>query len=197
MSKSKYNVQNPDHLIEKYGADTFRLYEMFLGPLESHKPWDTKGIEGVFRFMKKFWRLYHNANNEFELSNEEANKAELKILHQTIKKVADDIERFSFNTTVSQFMICTNELTDLKCNKKVILEPLAVLISSYAPHIAEELWANLGNKESISQASFPIFKEEFVVESTFQYPVSAQKWLQGKAPRKVIVVPKRIVNIVI
>ncbi|NPD44732.1 MULTISPECIES: leucine--tRNA ligase [unclassified Lentimicrobium] len=226
MSKSKYNVQNPDDLIEKYGADTFRLYEMFLGPLESHKPWDTNGIEGVFRFMRKFWRLFHNEQNEFEVSDAEPTKAELKILHQTIKKVADDIERFSFNTTVSQFMICTNELTDLKCNKKAILEPLTILIASYAPHIAEELWQNFGHQESISEAEYPTFVAEHVAENNFSYPVSfngkmrfkmelavtmnpkqveeavlnspeAEKWLQGKAPKKVIVVPKRIVNIVI
>jgi len=226
MSKSKYNVQNPDDLIERYGADTFRLYEMFLGPIESHKPWDTNGIEGVFRFMRKFWKLYHNEQNEFEVSDAEPTKAELKVLHQTIKKVADDIERFSFNTTVSQFMICTNELTDLKCHKKAILEPLTVLISSYAPHIAEELWSNFGHKESISTAEYPEFKEEYVKENNFAYPVSfngkmrfkmelpvdmnpkqveeavlanpeAEKWLQGKAPKKVIVVPKRIVNVVI
>ncbi len=226
MSKSKYNVQNPDHLIEKYGADTFRLYEMFLGPLESHKPWDTNGIEGVFRFIRKFWRLFHNEQNEFEVSDAEPTKPELKILHQTIKKVADDIERFSFNTTVSQFMICANELTDLKCNKKAILEPLTVLIASYAPHIAEELWQNFGHTESISDAEYPKFVAEHVAENNFSYPVSfngkmrfkmelpvtmnpkeveaavlespdAEKWLGGKAPKKVIVVPKRIVNIVI
>ena len=226
MSKSKYNVQNPDDLIERYGADTFRLYEMFLGPIESHKPWDTHGIEGVFRFMRKFWKLYHNEQNEFDVSDVEPTKAELKILHQTIKKVADDIERFSFNTTVSQFMICTNELTDLKCHKRSILEPLTVLISSYAPHIAEELWENFGHKESIATAEFPEFKEEYVKENNFAYPISfngkmrfkmelpidmnpkqveeavlanpdAEKWLQGKTPKKVIVVPKRIVNVVI
>lgn len=226
MSKSKYNVQNPDHLIEKYGADTFRLYEMFLGPLESHKPWDTNGIEGVFRFMRKFWRLFHNEQNQFEVSDAEPTKAELKILHQTIKKVADDIERFSFNTTVSQFMICANELTDLKCNKKAILEPLTILMASYAPHIAEELWQNFGYNESIVDAEYPNFIAEHVAENNFSYPVSfngkmrfkmelavtlnpkqveeavlnspeAEKWLQGKAPKKVIVVPKRIVNIVI
>jgi leucyl-tRNA synthetase len=226
MSKSKYNVQNPDDLILKYGADTFRLYEMFLGPLESHKPWDTNGIEGVFRFMRKFWRLYHNEQNEFEVSQDESNKAELKILHQTIKKVADDIERFSFNTTVSQFMICVNELTEQKCNKQAILEPLTILISSFAPHIAEELWQNLGHEESITYASFPEFIEAHVVENNFSYPVSfngkmrfkielpismspkeveaevlahpdAHKWLQGNPPKKVIVVPKRIVNVVI
>ena len=226
MSKSKYNVQNPDALIEKYGADTFRMYEMFLGPLESHKPWDTNGIEGVFRFMRKFWRLYYNDTEGFVVTDEEANKKELKILHQTIKKVSDDIERFSFNTTVSQFMICVNELTDLKCHKRAVLEPLTVLISSFAPHIAEELWEQLGHEESVVYAPFPEFVESHVIENNFSYPVSfngkmrfkielpinmnpkeveaavlafpdAQKWLDGKPPKKVIVVPKRIVNIVI
>jgi leucyl-tRNA synthetase len=226
MSKSKYNVQNPDDLIEKYGADTFRLYEMFLGPIESHKPWDTNGIEGVFRFIRKFWRLYHNHANEFEVSQEEASPAELKVLHQTIKKVSDDMERFAFNTTVSQFMICVNELNELKCNKKAILEPLTILVSSFAPHIAEELWSNFGHKTSISTAPFPEFNPQFVAEDTFEYPVSfngklrfkielsidftaqqveeavlanaeAAKWLQGNQPKKVIVVPRRIVNVVI
>jgi len=226
MSKSKYNVQNPDALIEKYGADTFRMYEMFLGPLESHKPWDTNGIEGVFRFMRKFWRLYYNDTEGFVVTDEEANKKELKILHQTIKKVSDDIERFSFNTTVSQFMICVNELTDLKCHKRAVLEPLTVLISSFAPHIAEELWEQFGHEESVVYAPFPEFVESYVIENNFSYPVSfngkmrfkielpinmnpkeveaavlafpdAQKWLDGKPPKKVIVVPKRIVNIVI
>ncbi len=225
MSKSKYNVQNPDHLIEKYGADTFRLYEMFLGPIENHKPWDTNGIEGVFRFIKKFWRLYHS-NDSFELSQAEPSKEELKILHQTIKKIQEDIERFSFNTSVSQFMICTNQLFDLKCNKKAVLEPLTVLISSFAPHIAEELWEKLGHTESVTKAEFPEFIEDYIEEDTFEYPVSfngkmrfkielpidmniadveiaalstkeAQKWLQGNPPKKVIVVPNRIVNVVI
>ncbi len=225
MSKSKYNVQNPDDLIEKYGADTFRLYEMFLGPIENHKPWDTNGIEGVFRFIKKFWRLYHSSD-AFSLSNAEPSKEELKILHQTIKKIQEDIERFSFNTSVSQFMICTNQLSDLKCNKKSILEPLAILISSFAPHIAEELWEKLGHTESVTKAAFPEFIEDYIQENTFEYPVSfngkmrfkielpidmsthevelaalsskeAQKWLQGNAPKKVIVVPNRIVNVVI
>ncbi|MBN2236037.1 MAG: leucine--tRNA ligase [Bacteroidales bacterium] len=225
MSKSKYNVQNPDQLIEKYGADTFRLYEMFLGPIENHKPWDTNGIEGVFRFMKKFWKLYHN-NEVFELSNEAPSNEELKILHQTIKKVQEDIERFSFNTTVSQFMICTNQLTDLKCNKKAILEPLTILISSFAPHVAEELWQAMGHTKSINMAEFPEFVEDYIRENNFTYPVSfngkmrfklvlpigmskeevekaalqspeAEKWLQGKAPKKVIVVPNKIVNVVI
>lgn len=225
MSKSKYNVQNPDALIEKYGADTFRLYEMFLGPIENHKPWDTNGIEGVFRFMKKFWKLYHPVD-AFELSEAEATKDELKVLHQTIKKVQDDIERFSLNTTVSQFMICTNQLTDLKCHKKAILEPLTVLISPFAPHIAEELWEKMGHTESIINAEFPLFVEEYIKENNFDYPVSfngkmrfkielpksmskveveqavlaapeAEKWLQGNPPKKIIVVPNRIVNVVI
>lgn len=225
MSKSKYNVQNPDALIEKYGADTFRLYEMFLGPIENHKPWDTNGIEGVFRFMKKFWKLYHPAG-EFQLSDAEPTKEEFKVLHQTIKKIQDDIERFSFNTSVSQFMICANQLTDFKCNKKAILEPLTVLISSFAPHIAEELWEKMDHTESIINAEFPTFIEDYIKENNFLYPVSfngkmrfkielpvtmdkaeveaavlaspeAERWLQGNPPKKVIVVPKRIVNVVI
>lgn len=226
MSKSMYNVQNPDDLVEKYGADTLRLYEMFLGPIEQAKPWDTNGIEGVFRFIRKLWRLYHNENNEFDVSNEPATKPELKQLHQTIKKITDDIERFSFNTAVSTFMICVNELGNLKCNKREILNPLAVLISPFAPHIAEELWHLLGNNDSINNASFPICDESVLVENSFNYPVSfngktrfmlelpldlkadqvqeiiinnadAQKWLDGKAPKKVIFVPKKIINVVI
>ncbi|MDT8393713.1 MAG: leucine--tRNA ligase [Bacteroidales bacterium] len=226
MSKSKHNVQNPDSLIEKYGADTLRIYEMFLGPLEHHKPWDTKGIEGVFRFIRKLWRLYHDREGKFFVSEEEASVEELKVLHRTIKKVREDIERFSFNTAVSTFMICVNELSDLGCNKKNILEPLAKLISPYAPHIAEELWQLLGNKGSISYSKYPAWEEKYLVEDTFLYPVSfngklrfkitfpldmskediekavlsaeeAQKWLEGKPPKKVIVVPKRIINIVV
>ena len=226
MSKSMYNVQNPDDLVEKYGADTLRLYEMFLGPIEQAKPWDTNGIEGVFRFIRKLWRLYHNDNNEFDVSNEPATKPELKQLHQTIKKITDDIERFSFNTAVSTFMICVNELGNLKCNKREILNPLAVLISPFAPHIAEELWHLLGNNDSINNASFPICDESVLVENSFNYPVSfngktrfmlelpldlkadqvqeiiinnadAQKWLDGKTPKKVIFVPKKIINVVI
>lgn len=226
MSKSKHNVQNPDALIEKYGADTLRLYEMFLGPLEYHKPWDTKGIEGVFRFIKKLWRLYHDENNNFLVSDAEPTKDELKVLHKTIKKIKDDIERFSFNTAVSTYMICVNELSDLKCNKRTILSELSILISSYAPHLAEELWNLLGNQDSITYQQFPEFKEEYVKENTFAYPVSfngkmrfklelpidtpkeevekavleaeeAQKWLDGKVPKKVIVVPRKIVNVVV
>lgn len=226
MSKSKHNVQNPDLLIESYGSDTLRLYEMFLGPLETHKPWDTKGIEGVYRFIKKLWRLYHDESNNFDISDEKASKEELKVLHKTIKKVNDDIERFSFNTAVSTFMICVNELSELKCNKREILEPLTILISSYAPHIAEELWSLLGNKKSITKAEYPEFNKDFIAENTFTYPVSfngkmrfklelpidmpkdeiektvlgaedAQKWIAGKTPRKIIVVPKRIINVVV
>ncbi|RLD49723.1 MAG: leucine--tRNA ligase, partial [Bacteroidetes bacterium] len=226
MSKSKHNVVNPDELIEKYGADTFRLYEMFLGPLENHKPWDTKGIEGVYRFIKKLWRLFYDENANYIITDEKVDAKELKILHQTINKIEQDITRFSFNTAVSQFMICVNELTDLKCHKKEILENLLVLLSSYAPHISEELWEKLGNKDSVTYATFPEFKEEYVKENTCEYPVSfngkmrfklelpidmpkdevekialghekAQKWIEGKQIRKVIVVPKKIINVVV
>ena len=226
MSKSKYNVQNPDDLIERYGADTLRLYEMFLGPLEQDKPWDTKGIEGVYRFLKKLWRLFFDEDDKFIVTNEKASAAELKVLHKTIKKIQHDIEQFSFNTGVSAFMICTNELSDLNCHKKEILEPLSVLLSPYAPHIAEELWHALGNEGTVNDATFPKWEEKYLRENTFTYPVSfngktrfklelpvdlskddiekaaleapeAQKWIEGKTIRKVIVVPKRIVNIVV
>ena len=226
MSKSLYNVQNPDDLIEKYGADTLRMYEMFLGPLTDSKPWDTHGIEGVFRFIKKFWRLFHNSNNDFEISDEKPNNKELKILHKTIKKIKEDVERFSFNTAVSSFMICVNELSELKCNKREILNELTILISSYAPHIAEELWHKMGHDESIAYAKFPVLNEEYLKENTVVYPVSfngkmrfkveldvnmskeeiektvlnhenSQRWISGKTPKKVIIVPKKIINIVI
>ncbi len=225
MSKSKYNVQNPDDLIERYGADTLRLYEMFLGPLEQDKPWDTKGIEGVYRFLKKLWRLFFDEDDRLIVSNEKASAAEMKVLHKTIKKIQHDIEQFSFNTGVSAFMICTNELSDLNCHKREILEPLSVLLSPYAPHIAEELWHQLGNSETVNDAVFPQWEEKYLVENTFTYPVSfngktrfkielpvdlskadiekaaleapeAQKWIEGKTVRKVIVVPKRIINVV-
>ncbi len=226
MSKSKHNVQNPDALIERYGADTLRLYEMFLGPLEQDKPWDTNGIEGVFRFLKKLWRLYFDDDNTFIVTDDKPSAEELKSLHKTIKKVTADIERFSFNTGVSAFMICINELNELKSHKKAILEPLAILISPYAPHIAEELGSAFGYEGSISSVDFPVFNEEYLVESSFEYPVSfngkmrfkltlsanmnkqevedavlaaeeSQKWIEGKTVRKVIVVPKKIVNVVV
>ena len=226
MSKSKFNVQNPDDLVAKYGADTLRLYEMFLGPLEQSKPWDTQGIEGTFRFLKKFWKLYTNEKGDFCLSDEPATKDELKSLHKLIKKEEEDIERISFNTVVSAFMICVNELTDLKCNKRAILEPMAIMISPYAPHIAEELWHQMGHNDSVVNQKFPEFDAQNVVENTFTYPVSfngkkrfdlelpldmkqdevqnavvnapeAQKWLEGVSVRKVIFIPKKIINIVV
>ena len=226
MSKSKYNVQNPDDLVEKYGADTLRMYEMFLGPIELAKPWDTNGIEGVYRFIRKFWRLFHDTDNQFVISNEEPTRDELKILHKTIQKIESDNERFSFNTAVSAFMICTNELAEKKCNKKAILEPLVVLISAYAPHIAEELWSLLGHSETITYTDYPKLDPSILEDSTFNYPVSfngktrffkeypvemavsdiekdviqtqeAQKWIEGKGIKKVIIVPKKIINIVI
>jgi leucyl-tRNA synthetase len=226
MSKSKHNVQNPDDLIDRYGADTLRLYEMFLGPLDQDKPWDTKGIEGVYRFLKKLWRLYFDENDQLIVTDEKATDAELKVLHKTIKKIEHDIEHFSFNTGVSAFMIAVNELNDLKCHKREILEPLAVILSSYAPHVAEELWHALGNETTITYADFPKWEEKYLKENTFTYPVSfngktrfklelpadmskeevekaaleakeSQKWLEGKTVRKVIVVPKRIINIVV
>jgi len=224
MSKSKYNVVNPDLICQDYGADTLRMYEMFLGPLEQAKPWNTAGITGVHSFLKKMWRLYI-VEDAFSVSDEEPTKEELKTLHKTIKKVEEDIANFSFNTSVSTFMIAVNELTALKCNKRAILEPLAILIEPYAPHIAEELWEQLGHKESISTADFPVFEEKYLVESSKVYPISfngkmrftielaldlskeeiekavmahekTQKQLAGRAPKKVIVVPGKIVNIV-
>lgn len=226
MSKSKYNIVNPDDVIERYGADTLRLYEMFLGPLEQFKPWNTNGIDGVFKFLKKLWRLYHDQDGNLDVSDEDPNREELKALHRAIKKTEDDMNEYSFNTSVSSFMICVNELSSLKCHKKSILEPLAIIISPYAPHIAEELWSLMGNDRSIVHASFPQFKEEHLVEDVHEYPVSingkvrvrlalslslskediekaamenevVQKWLEGKPPKKVIVVPNKIVNIVL
>ncbi|MCW3103233.1 MAG: leucyl-tRNA synthetase [Bacteroidetes bacterium] len=225
MSKSKWNVVSPDTMVEQYGADALRLYEMFLGPLELSKPWNTNGISGVSNFMRKLWRLYHNGDT-LNISDEAPAKPELKVLHKTIKKIVHDIENFSFNTSVSNFMICVNELTELKCNKRAILEPLAIIIAPYAPHMAEELWKRLGHTESITYAAFPEFREEYLVESAFNYPVSingktrffqeydlslskediekevlnleqTQKYLEGKTPKKIIVVHNRIVNIVV
>lgn len=224
MSKSKYNVVNPDAICEEYGADSLRLFEMFLGPLEQAKPWKTSGISGVSSFLKKFWKLYFNGA-DFEVSDAEPSKEELKTLHKTIKKVEEDIENFSFNTSVSTFMIAVNELTALKCNKRAILEPLAVLVSPYAPHISEELWSLLGYKDSISTIGFPIFEASHLIESTKNYPVSFNgkmrftmelpldmskdaiekaalahektiAQLNGRVPKKVIVVPGKIINIV-
>jgi leucyl-tRNA synthetase len=226
MSKSMHNVVNPDILIERYGADTLRLYEMFLGPLEQAKPWDTSGIEGVFRFIRKFWRLFNDSDNNFMVSDEAPTAAELKVLHKTIKKIQDDTERISFNTAVSSFMICVNELTELKCNKRAILNELVILVSPYAPHIAEELWQLLGNKGNVCNTTFPEYNAAFTADNSFAYPVSfngktrftlelpidmsvseiekavlaapeAQKWLGGVVPKKVIIVPKKIVNVVI
>ena len=224
MSKSKYNVVNPDDICEEYGADCLRLYEMFLGPLEQSKPWNTQGLSGVYGFLKKFYNLYFDGDT-FSVSEEEPTKEELKILHTLIKKVIYDIENFSFNTSVSQFMIAVNELQKLKCNKKAILEPLAVLISPYAPHVCEELWSLLGNAGSIDFAPFPALNEAYLVEDEIEYPVSFNgkmrfklslsaelskeeieeivmkdekviQQLDGAKPKKIIVVPKKIINIV-
>ena len=224
MSKSKYNVVNPDDICRDYGADTLRLYEMFLGPLEQAKPWNTAGITGVHGFLKKLWKLYHS-NGEFYVSDAEPSAEEHKTLHKTIKKVDEDIASFSFNTSVSSFMIAVNELTGFQCDKRAILEPLILLISPYAPHIAEEIWQKLGHSGSIARADFPLYDAKYLVESTKVYPVSfngkmrftkelsldlgkeeieklilederTQKQLQGRSPKKVIVVPGKIVNIV-
>ncbi|HRH70290.1 MAG TPA: class I tRNA ligase family protein [Flavobacteriales bacterium] len=226
MSKSKMNVVNPDDIISKYGADTLRLYEMFLGPLEQSKPWDTNGIEGTFRFLRKFWNLFHGADDVFGVSDEAATKPELKVLHATIKKVSEDIEKMSFNTSVSQFMIAVNELGTLKCNKRAVLEPLVITLTPFAPHIAEELWEKLGHSTSVTLAPWPKWDASHLVEDSFSYPISfngktrlqmefpialdaksveaavladpeVQLRLEGKSPKKVIVVPKRIVNIVV
>jgi leucyl-tRNA synthetase len=226
MSKSKKNVVNPDDIIDNYGADTLRLYEMFLGPLELSKPWNTNGIDGVFKFLRKFWNLYHDAQGNWNVSDGEPTRDELKILHKTIKKVEQDINNFSFNTTVSEFMICVNELSAIKCNKRAVLEPLAIILSPYAPHLAEELWEKLGHSDTILKAKFPAVNEEYLKESSFEYPISingkvrtkmefaldmpkediekvvlaselVNKWTEGKPPKKVIVVPGKIVNVVI
>ena len=225
MSKSKLNVVNPDELIDDYGADTLRCYEMFLGPVEQHKPWDTKGIEGAHRFLRRFWGLFFN-EDQFEVSEEAPGNDALKALHKFLKKVKDDIERLSFNTVVSECMILTNQLIELKCNNRSILEPFVIAISPYAPHIAEELWEQLGHNASVVYAGFPKHDDQYLVEDSVKYPVSfngkvrfvlelpadmskeeveqtaladsrAEKWLEGKQVRKVIVVPKKIVNIVI
>jgi leucyl-tRNA synthetase len=226
MSKSMFNVVNPDDIIEQYGADTLRLYEMFLGPLEQSKPWDTNGIDGVHKFLRKTWRLFTDRDDNILVTDEEPSKAELKVLHRTISKVTDDIERFSFNTCVSAFMICVNELSDLKCHKRAILEPLLVLLSPFAPHMTEELWHLSGHNDSIVDATWPLAEEKYLKDDTVIYPVSfngkmrfklempaqadnaeiekaalehegAAKWIEGKTIRKVIIVPGKIINIVV
>ena len=227
MSKSKYNVVNPDDLVSKYGADTLRLYEMFLGPLTESKPWDTRSIEGTYRFLRKLWRLFFDQNGNKIILNAEPSADELKTLHKTIKKVEEDIANFSFNTSVSTFMICVNELTDLKCHKRAILKDLLVILSPYAPHISEELWAEIGEKPgTITTASFPVFNLAYLVEDSYEYPVQINgkvratlsfaadaskeeieqgvladehviRWMEGQPLKKIIVVPKRIVNVVV
>ncbi len=226
MSKSKYNVVTPDSMVAKYGCDTFRMYEMFLGPIEQSKPWNTEGIDGVSRFLKKLWNLFFDKDGNISLSEEKPDADELKILHKTIKKVTEDIERFNLNTCISSFMICVNELGALKCNKRSILEPLIILLAPFAPHISEELWQQIGNNSSINKCAYPKHNDEFLVESTFEYPISingklraklnldlnlnkeqiekavlqleeVQKWCNGNPPKKIIVVPGRIVNIVV
>jgi leucyl-tRNA synthetase len=226
MSKSKFNTVSPDDIVGKYGADTFRMYEMFLGPVEMSKPWDTKGIEGVSRFLKKFWRLFADEEKGLVVTDEAPTAAELKVLHNTIKKIESDTERFSFNTGVSNFMIATNELTDLKCHKKQILESLLILLTPYAPHICEELWHLLGNQSSILNADYPVYEEKYVKESSKAYPVAingktrteltialdatqqqveqivladeiVRKWLNGNSPKKIIYVKNKMINVVV
>ena len=223
MSKSMFNVVNPDYIVEQYGADTLRMYEMFLGPLEQAKPWDTNGIDGVHKFLRRFWRLFHDRNGEWAVTNEQPTDKELKTLHKTIKKIREDIENFSFNTSIAAFMICVNELGE--CHKRSIIEPLAVLLAPFAPHITEQLWSMLGNTDTIFNAQYPVCKEEYLVESSFEYPImingklrckqvyplnasvadmqadivtkeEVQRWLEGATPKKIIVVPGKIINIV-
>jgi leucyl-tRNA synthetase len=225
MSKSKYNVINPDDVVDRYGADCFRMYEMFLGPIEQSKPWDTKGIDGVSKFLRKFWSLFFDQEG-FSVSDEAPTKAELKTLHTAIKKVTEDIERLSFNTCVSAFMVATNDLSKLNCNKKAILQEMVLLLAPFAVHITEELWHCLGNEGSVHQATYPVFNAEYLKEDEIEYPISIngkkratavfaadaskddiskaavevediQKWIEGKTIRKIIVVPKRMVNIVV
>src|SRR5574344_1316176 len=226
MSKSMFNVVNPDMIVDKYGADTLRMYEMFLGPVEQSKPWDTNGIDGVHRFLKKLWALFYNRDGAFLIEDKEATKDELKAIHKLIKKIGSDIEQFSYNTSISAFMICVNELTQLKCHNKSVLSDLLVLITPFAPHLAEELWEALGNNTSICDAQWPSYNEDYLKEDSVNYTISfngkarfnmsfrsdadnatieasvmnceqAQKWIEGKTPRKVIIVPKKIVNIVL
>ena len=226
MSKSKYNVVNPDQIVDSYGADTLRMYEMFLGPLEQSKPWNTNGIDGVYKFLRRFWNLVHDSTGKFKVSDADPSREELKVLHKTLKKIEQDIENFSFNTSVSEFMICANELTSMKCNKRAIIEPLVIALSPFAPHICEELWSLLGHDDTILNASFPQYDEQYLKESFFNYPISingkmraemsfaldvtkeeiekavlasdiVQKWTEGKPPKKVIIVIGKIVNVVL
>ncbi len=226
MSKSKYNVVSPDDIVERMGADTLRMYEMFLGPLEQFKPWNTNGMDGVHKFLKRYWKLFHDNQGNFAVSDAEPTADELKSLHKAIKKAEEDIERFSFNTSVSSFMICVNELTALKTNKRAILEPFTVILAPYAPHITEELWEKLGHGESITYAAFPTWNEAYLAVSTFEYPVSINgkmraklnfstetpkeemekavmqsetvtKFFNGKTPKKIIIVPNKIINVVV
>ena len=226
MSKSMFNVVNPDMIVDKYGADTLRMYEMFLGTVEQSKPWDTNGIDGVHRFIRKFWSLFYSRTDEYLVKDEPATKEELKSLHKLIKKVTGDIEQFSYNTSVSAFMICVNELSNLKCNKKEILEQLVITLAPFAPHVCEELWDTLGHETSVCDAAWPAYNEEYLKEDTINYTISfngkarfnmefdadaasdtiqaavladerSQKWIEGKTPKKIIVVPKKIVNVVV
>ncbi|WP_449384902.1 leucine--tRNA ligase [Chitinophaga rhizosphaerae] len=226
MSKRLFNTVNPDMVVEKFGADTFRMYEMFLGPIEQSKPWETKGIEGVHRFLKKVWRLFYDENKGLVVKDEAPTAEEMKSLHKTIRKIDEDSERLSFNTAVSAFMVCANELTDQKCHKKAVLEQLLVLLTPYAPHMSEELWEAIGNSGSILDAAFPVFEAKYVAESTKEYPVSVngklrttinisldveqaeaeqialgnevvQKWLEGKTPKKIIFVKGKMINVVV
>jgi leucyl-tRNA synthetase len=226
MSKSKFNTVNPTELVEKYGADTFRMYEMFLGPVEQSKPWDTKGIEGVHRFLRKLWRLFFDEIKGIVWTDQPTNETELKIIHKAIKKLDEDTDRFSFNTAVSALMITVNELSELKSHKKEILEKLLIILTPYAPHICEELWLKLGHESSILDAPYPVYDQKFLIESSKLYPIaingktrtelsisldatqqqveeqvladeSVRKWLDGKPPKKVIYVKNRMINLVI
>lgn len=226
MSKRYFNVVNPDDIVAKYGADTFRMYEMFLGPVEQDKPWDTKGIEGVHRFIKKLWRLFYDDMKGKVWTDEKPTENEWKILHKTIRKIEEDTERFSFNTAVSAFMIAVNEFTDLKTHKRQILEPLLILLTPYAPHVAEELWHLFGNKSSVLDAPYPTAEQKYLVETAKAYPVAingktrteltisldatqqqveelvldndvVKKWLEGKSPKKVIYVRNKMINVVV
>lgn len=226
MSKSKYNVVNPDDIVDRYGADTLRMYEMFLGPLEQSKPWNTNGIDGVYKFLRKFWNLIHDNFGNLKVSDADPTREELKVFHKTIKKVGQDMANYSFNTSVSEFMICANELSSLKCNKRKIVEPLVIALSPFAPHICEELWSLLGHQTTVLDEKFPAYDEQYLTESSFNYPISingkvraemnfaldmpkediekqvltseiVKKWTEGKTPKKVIVVQGRIVNVVL